>query len=263
MSPIVLTAAGITFVFMATCLGAAAVFFFKKPITANIRKMFLGFAAGIMIAASVFSLLIPAVEEAEELGVPMWLPVIVGFSLGVLFIMCLDFILPHIHIGSGMEEGRPSGAKRSTLLMSAIILHNIPEGIAVGLAFTIALNSGSETAFASAVALAIGIGIHNFPEGATVSLLFRNEGNSRMSSFLMGSVSGAVDFVFALITIFLAVWLLPAMPWLLAFAAGAMMYVVVEEMIPEANLGEHSHVGTISVMIGFLVMMMLEVVLGH
>ena len=254
---------GVTFVFLMTCLGAATVFFFRKTISDQFRQIFLGFAAGIMIAASIWSLLIPSIEEARAADGNAWLPAVFGFILGVLFLMGLDHVIPHTHPSSGLQEGLPSKSKRSTLLLSAIILHNIPEGIAVGLAFTLAIGQGDAfSMYASAVALAIGIGVHNFPEGATVALLFRQEGLSTFRSFLLGCLSGAVDFVFAIGTIFLAVWLLPAMPWLLAFAAGAMMFVVVEELIPEAHLGKHSHVGTVSVMAGFLLMMFLDVVLS-
>ena len=254
---------GVAFVFIMTCLGSATVFFFHKPVTPKFRQIFLGFAAGIMIAAAVWSLLIPAMEEAETAGVVEWLPIMLGFALGVLFLLSLDHLIPHLHPFTNQREGGKRSSKRSALILSAIILHNIPEGIAVGLSFAlVAGHNGSAAAYAPAIALAIGIGIHNFPEGATISLLFRQEGASTLKSFLWGCLAGAVDLFFAVLTIFFAAWLLPAMPWLLAFAAGAMLYVVVEELIPEAHMGAHSHMGTLAVMAGFLLMMALDIALG-
>jgi len=262
MESLLYTGGGLAFVFFMTCLGAASVFFFKKPITVKFRQIFLGFAAGIMIAASIWGLLIPSLEESKESSLPDWLPVILGFVLGIGFLLGLDRIIPHFHQSSNLQEGRSSSSKRSTLLLSAVLLHNIPEGIAVGLAFAlVSQQDGSAAMYASAIALALGIGIHNLPESATISLLFRHEGMPALKSFLLGCLAGAVDLAFAVITIFLASWLIPAMPWLLSFAAGAMMYVVVEELIPEANLGKHSHAGTLSVMAGFLLMILLEVVI--
>jgi len=254
---------GIGFIFLMTCLGSATVFFFRKANPGKFQQIFLGLAAGVMIAASVWSLLIPAIEEAEAQGWIGWIPAACGFALGVLFLLGLDHVIPHIHPQKNVKEGPDSRSKRTTLLIFAVTLHNLPEGMAVGLAFALAAQHGSDPAmYTAAIALAIGIGIQNFPEGAAISLPLRQEGLSTGKSFLLGCLSGAVEVVFGFMALLLAVWATPIMPWLLSFAAGAMIYVVVEELIPEANLGEHSHVGTLGVMAGFLVMMILDVALG-
>ena len=256
-------AAGTGVTFLMTSLGAAAVFFFKKQSSAMAQRIFLGFAAGVMIAASVWSLLIPAIEEAEASGIVGWLPAAGGFILGILFLMGLDYLLPHLHPGSKNPEGMPSHMKRTTLLIFAVTLHNIPEGMAVGLSFALAAQHGGDPAlYASAMALAIGMGIQNFPEGAAVSLPLHQEGMGKFKSFLSGSLSGIVEPIFGILTVLVAGSIDPLMPWLLSFAAGAMMYVVVEELIPEAHLGEHSNLGTLGVMAGFLIMMVLDVALG-
>lgn len=256
-------AGGTGFTFLMTTLGAAVVFFFRKKTNNNIQRVFLGFAAGVMIAASIWSLLIPAIEEAEASGGIGWIPAAGGFVLGVAFLMLMDSLLPHLHLGSKEPEGVNSTWKRTTLLVLAVTLHNIPEGMAVGLSFALAAQHGNDPAmFAAAMALAIGIGIQNFPEGAAISLPLRQEGTSTGRAFLYGSLSGFVEPVFGILTVLIAGSIAPFMPWLLSFAAGAMLYVVVEELIPEAHLGEHSHVGTLGVMAGFLVMMILDVALG-
>lgn len=263
MQPILWAAAGTGFTFLMTTLGAALVFLFKKETGLGVQRIFLGFAAGVMIAASVWSLLIPAIEEAEEMGLVGWIPAAVGFVLGVAFLMLLDSVLPHLHPGSKHIEGAKSNLKRSTLLIFAVTLHNIPEGMAVGLSFALAAQHGDDpAAYAGAVALAIGMGIQNFPEGAAVSLPLRQEGMSPFRAFLCGGLSGLVEPIFGILVVLVAGSIAPLMPWLLAFAAGAMMYVVVEELIPEAHLGEHSNVGTLGVMAGFLIMMVLDVALG-
>ncbi|GHU68545.1 zinc transporter [Bacteroidia bacterium] len=227
------------------------------------QTLFLGFAAGIMISASVFGLLAPSIEESEAAGHIGWLPAAGGFVLGVLFLYLLDQLIPHLHPGANTTEGLSSSMKRTTLLVSAVTLHNIPEGMAVGLSFALVAQHGGDWAsYSSAVALALGIGIQNFPEGAAISLPLRQEGMSVRKSFFMGCLSGVVEPVFGLLMVLIAAWIAPAMPWLLAFAAGAMLYVVVEELIPEAHLGEHSNAGTLSVMAGFLIMMILDVALG-
>ncbi len=256
-------AGGTGFTFLMTALGAAVVFFFRGGINPKIQRIFLGFAAGVMIAASVWSLLIPAIEEAEQKGQIGWIPAAGGFILGILFLMGLDSLLPHLHPGSAEPEGMDTSWKRTTLLVFAVTLHNIPEGMAVGLSFALAAQNGNDPAvITAAAALALGIGIQNFPEGAAVALPLRQEGMSSTKAFLMGSLSGLVELVFGVLVVLAAGFIQPLMPWMLAFAAGAMMYVVVEELIPEAHLGEHSNVGTMGVMAGFIVMMILDVALG-
>ena len=265
-------AAGTGFTFSMTALGAAMVFFMKKQSTALMQRIFLGFAAGVMIAASVWSLLIPAIEETEQAGGVGWLPASGGFLLGILLMLLLDGLLPHLHNGAARAEGLPSSFRRTTLLVLAVTLHNIPEGMAVGLSFARAAQhggsrglgaaGGSGGMLAAAGALALGIGIQNFPEGAAVALPLHQEGLSRMKSFVYGALSGIVEPLFGVAVVLVSAQLTPFMPWLLSAAAGAMLYVVVEELIPEAHLGEHSHSGTLGVMAGFLVMMILDVALG-
>ena len=253
-------ALGTGFTCLATVLGAGMVFFFKKEMSHTMQKVFLGFAAGVMIAASVWSLLIPAMEMAEGRGQSVILPVGGGFVLGGLFLMALDRLLPHLHIGSDEAEGLPAHWKRTTMIVLAVTLHNIPEGMAVGLSFSVAAREGG--ALAGAVALALGMGLQNFPEGAAVSLPMKSQGVSRRKAFLCGAASGVVEPIFGLLTVLVAGSITGIMPWVLSFAAGAMIYVVVEELIPEAHLGEHSHTGTAGVMLGFLVMMVLDIALG-
>lgn len=256
-------AAGTGFTFLMTTLGAAVVFFFRKQAAEGVQRIFLGFAAGVMIAASVWSLLIPAISEAEAAGKIGWIPAAGGFTLGIGFLMLLDVILPHLHPGSKDPEGLATPMKRTTLLVFAVTLHNIPEGMSVGLAFALAAqHNGDPALLAAAMALAIGIGIQNFPEGAAISLPLRQEGMSPGKAFLCGSLSGIVEPIFGILTVMIAGTIAPLMPWLLSFAAGSMMYVVVEELIPEAHLGNHSNSGTLGVMAGFLVMMILDVALG-
>ncbi|MEN6469942.1 MAG: ZIP family metal transporter [Clostridiaceae bacterium] len=256
-------AGGTGFTFLMTTLGAAMVFLFRKSMKEGVQRIFLGFAAGVMIAASVWSLLIPAIEETVARGQIGWIPAAGGFVIGIAFLYLLDRLIPHLHPGSDEKEGLSSSMKRTSLLVLAVTLHNIPEGMAVGLSFALAAQHGGDMAlYASAMALAIGIGIQNFPEGAAISLPLRQEGMSVGRSFFLGSMSGIVEPLFGLITVLLSGFIAPYMPWMLSFAAGAMMYVVVEELIPEAHLGEHSNVGTMGVMAGFLIMMILDVALG-
>ncbi len=264
MTRSLLWAAGATgFTFLMTTLGASLVFLFRKKVSGSVQRIFLGFAAGVMTAASVFSLLLPAMEEAEATGVPGWIPAAGGFLLGMGFLLLLDVLLPHLHLGSSQPEGLHSSFHRTTLLVFAVTLHNIPEGMAVGLTFALAAqHSGEWSDLSAAAALALGIGIQNFPEGAAISLPLRQEGMGRRKAFLWGSMSGVVEPIFGILVVLLAAWIQPAMPWLLSFAAGAMLYVVVEELIPEAHLGEHSNAGTLAVMGGFLLMMVLDVALG-
>jgi ZIP family zinc transporter len=260
------TCIGTGFVFLMTAAGAAMVFVFNKRNTQS-QTIFLGFAAGVMIAASVWSLLIPALEAGEaSFGKALgWLPAAGGFAIGIAFMLLLDNLLPHLHPEENQIEGLPSNFKRSTLLMFAVTLHNIPEGMAVGLSYAVAAQQfGGEAAisYASAFALSIGLGLQNFPEGAAVSLPLYKEGLSKRKSFTLGALSGIVEPIFGIGVVLISAWILPLMPWLLSFAAGAMMYVVVEELIPEAHFDGHSHRATISVLAGFLVMMILDVVFG-
>ena len=263
MTALLWAAGGTGFTFLMTSLGAAMVFLFRKQVNALAQRIFLGFAAGVMIAASVWSLLIPAIEEAEAAGMIGWIPAAGGFILGVALMIAMDGLLPHLHPGAREPEGVKAPLKRTTLLVFAVTLHNIPEGMAVGLSFALAAQHGNDPAlYAAAMALAIGIGIQNFPEGAAVALPLHQEGLSRTRSFVYGSLSGIVEPIFGVLVVLCASTLTPFMPWLLSAAAGAMLYVVVEELIPEAHLGEHSHPGTLGVMAGFLVMMVLDTALG-
>ena len=261
MSPVSLAFLGTMFTFLATALGAATVFLFKKDIPHGMQRAFLGFAAGVMIAASVWSLLIPAMEMAENAGSPAWIPTAGGFVLGAAFLLVLDRLLPHLHPGSSEPEGMKSSLARTTMLVLAVTLHNVPEGLAVGLAFGLAGES-SAMSLSGALALSLGMALQNFPEGAAISLPLKKEGLSNTRSFVYGALSGIVEPIAGVLGVLAAGAVTGIMPWLLAFAAGAMIYVVVEELIPEANLGEHSHTGTLSVMLGFLVMMELDVALG-
>lgn len=263
MQPVLWAATGTGFTFLMTTLGASVVFLFRKSISNEIQRIFLGFAAGVMIAASVWSLLIPAIEEADSAGSAGWIPAAGGFALGAAFLMLLDGLLPHLHMGESKPEGLKSSWRRSTLLVLAVTLHNIPEGMAVGLSFALAAqHAGEGASLSAAAALAVGIGIQNFPEGAAISIPLRQEGVSPLRSFCYGSLSGLVEPIFGILVVLAAGNIQPLMPWLLSFAAGAMIYVVVEELIPQSHLGEHSHTGTLGVMAGFLIMMVLDVALG-
>ena len=256
---LVWAAVGTLFPFLMTTLGSATVFLFRGKVNPTVQRVFLGFAAGVMIAASVWSLLIPAIEEAQAAGQVGWLPAAGGFLLGVAMLMGLDTVIPHLHPGSNCPEGVKCGLGRSSLLMLAVTLHNIPEGMAVGLAIAL---SAQHNSFASALALSIGLGIQNLPEGAAISLPLRQEGRSTLRSFAYGALSGIVEPICGILVVLAAAQMAPLMPWLLSFAAGAMLYVVVEELIPAAQLGEHSHSGTLGVISGFLIMMILDVALG-
>ncbi len=261
MDRILLALMGTGFTFFATVLGSATVFFFKDKIGPKTEKAFLGFAAGIMIAASVWSLLIPAQQMAAEQGQNEILCTSVGFILGGAFLFLLDKLLPHMHPNSGEKEGLKSSFTKTTLLVLAVTMHNIPEGMAVGLSFGLSGESKALT-FSAAAALALGIGLQNFPEGAAISLPLKKEGVSSKKAFVLGALSGIVEPVGGVLAVLLAGSVSAAMPWLLSFAAGAMIFVVVEELIPEARLGEHSDMGTLSVMAGFVLMMVLDTALG-
>lgn len=245
-----------------TVVGAACVFFQKKEMPQSVRKTLMGFAAGVMVAASVWSLLIPSMEFCDSSGVAKVLPATIGFFLGILFLLCLDHFTPHQHIDSNIPEGPQSRLSKTSKLALAVTIHNIPEGIAVGIALAGAIDESAIMSMSGALALAIGIAIQNFPEGAIVSMPMRELGNSRRKSFAIGALSGLVEPVASIITIWIASLVLPVFPYLLAFGAGAMMYVVVEELIPETAQGEHSNLGTIGFAIGFALMMVLDVVLG-
>lgn len=262
LSPIILALIGTCFTFLITSAGAAMVFFVRNGVNQRIQHGFLGFAAGVMIAASVWSLLIPAIDIAEAQGLVGWIPAGGGFVIGGVFLFILDKLLPHLHIESDTPEGIKSSFKRTTMLVLAVTLHNIPEGMAVGLSFGVAAQSGSPAALTSAFALALGIGLQNFPEGAAISLPLKNEGFSTTKSFVYGALSGIVEPIAGVIGVMLIGSVTGIMPWMLAFAAGAMIYVVVEELIPESQSTEHSHAGTIGTMLGFLIMMILDVALG-
>lgn len=260
--PALLALLGNTLPFLATALGAALVFLFRRAVAPAFQRVFLGFAAGVMIAASVWSLLVPAIEMAQQQGGSGLLPAAGGFLLGGLFLLLLDKLLPHLHPGSDEPEGLHTSLKRTTMLVFAVTLHNIPEGMAVGLSFALTLQEGTPVTLASAMALSVGIALQNFPEGAAISLPLKKEGMSNLRSFVYGALSGIVEPIFGVLAVLAVGSVTPLMPWLLSFAAGAMIYVVVEELIPEAHLGEHSNSGTMGVMFGFLVMMVLDVALG-
>ena len=255
------TLLGVLIPFVGTTAGAACVFFLKNELKPIIQKTLLGFASGVMVAASVWSLLIPSMNMCEAMGRLAFLPASIGFMVGILMLLLLDRLIPHLHLGSDEPEGHMCGLKKTTMLVLAVTLHNIPEGMAVGLAFALAAHNDSSVLLASAIALAIGMGIQNFPEGAAIALPLRQSGMSRAKAFALGTLSGIVEPVFGLLTVLAAGAIQPLLPWLLAFAAGAMLYVVVEELIPEAHLGE-GHMGTVGVMLGFLLMMILDVALG-
>lgn len=261
-NPLLLALMGTGVTFLATAAGAATVFLVRKEVNEHINRSFLGFAAGVMIAASVWSLIMPSIDMAIEQGWPGWLPAVTGFLLGGAFLLLLDKLLPHLHVGADKPEGIHSRLKRTTMLVFAVTLHNIPEGMAVGLSFALAAEGGSPVALAGAVALAAGMALQNIPEGAAISLPLRKEGVSKPRAFVYGALSGVVEPLAGVIGVALAVSVARIMPFFLSFAAGAMIYVVVEELIPEANLGEHSNAGTIGAMLGFAIMMVLDVALG-
>ena len=254
-------AEGILLPFLGTSLGAALVFFLKKEISGTLRKALTGFAAGVMVAASFWSLLQPALESSADMGTLAFLPASVGFLIGIGFLLALDMITPHMHMDN-QNEGPRSGFKRTTKLLLAVTLHNIPEGMAVGVVYAGFLAGDTGISAAGALVLALGIAIQNVPEGAIVSMPLLAEGMNKGKTFWMGVLSGAVEPVAAVVTLLAAGLVTPVMPYFLAFAAGAMMYVVVEELIPEMSEGGHSNVGTIAFSLGFVVMMILDVTLG-
>lgn len=251
-----------TLPFLGTALGAGCVFFLKKEMNKTLQRGLAGFAAGVMVAASVWSLLIPALEQCEDMGKLSFIPAVIGFLFGIAFLLLLDHIIPHLHAGNEEAEGPKSNLKKTTMLVLAVTLHNIPEGMAVGVVFAGWLSGVEEITLMGAFALALGIAIQNFPEGAIISMPLISEGVSKPKAFLYGVLSGIVEPMGVLLTVLVAGSIIPLIPYCLSFAAGAMMYVVVEELIPEMAEGEHSHLGTIVFAIGFALMMILDVALG-
>ena len=253
---------GLLIPLLGTMLGSAFVFLMKDEMSARVQKSLLGFASGVMVAASVWSLLIPSMEMETDSGKWAVLPAAIGFFLGMGFLLLIDELTPHLHIGTDKPEGPRSQLSRTAMLALAVTIHNLPEGMAVGVVFAGAENGVSHISLASAVAVSLGIAIQNVPEGAIISMPMRAAGNSRWRSFLLGSLSGAVEPIGAIAVLLLASLLTPVLPYMLAFAAGAMFYVVVEELIPEASSGQHSNLSTIGFAVGFVLMMVLDVVMG-
>ena len=251
---------GILIPFLGTTIGSAMVFLMKNEINRKVEKFLLGFAAGVMIAASVWSLLMPSIQMAEEQGVIAWVPASVGFIIGILFLLWIDYITRKIK--EQKQEEKQSNCKKNSMLFLAVTLHNIPEGMAVGVALAGALLGNAGITMSGAIALALGIGIQNFPEGAIISMPLKNQGMSKPKAFWYGTLSGIVEPIASIITLLLTKLVVPILPYFLSFAAGAMIYVVVEELIPEAQQGKHSEIGTIGVSIGFIIMMILDVALG-
>ncbi|MDD3205959.1 MAG: ZIP family metal transporter [Lachnospiraceae bacterium] len=253
---------GILIPFVGTTLGSACVFFMKNEIKPLVQKSLLGFASGVMIAASVWSLLIPAIDMSDHMGKMAFVPAAVGIIIGMAFLFAMDKLTPHLHLNSDEPEGPHTKLRKTTMLVLAVTLHNIPEGMAVGVVFAGLVTGSSEITIAGAIALAVGIAIQNFPEGAIIALPLKSEGNSKSRAFMYGTLSGIVEPIAAVLTVLLSQFVIPVLPYLLSFAAGAMLYVVVEELLPEASAGEHSDIGTIGFAIGFIVMMVLDVALG-
>lgn len=255
-------ASGLLIPFLGTVLGAGMVFLMRNKMNEKLEKALYGFASGVMVAASIWSLIIPSIEMTKMAKIWSWIPASVGFVIGILFLLLLDNLIPHLHIKSNVQEGPKSKFKKTTMMVLAVTLHNIPEGMAVGVAIAGALYGSSTITYAGAIALSIGIAIQNIPEGAIISMPLKEEGKAKGKAFLSGALSGAVEPIGGLITILLTSLVVHVLPYLLSFAAGAMMYVVVEELIPESQVGKHSNLGTIGFTIGFLIMMILDVALG-
>lgn len=254
---------GIMIPFIGTSAGAACVFFLRGQLSERLNKTLLGFASGVMVAASVWSLLIPAMDMSEHMKKLAFIPAAAGFLAGIIFLLLMDRLIPHLHMGSDEPEGPKASLKKTTMLVLAVTLHNIPEGMAVGVVFAGLMAQNAQITIAGAFVLSLGIAIQNFPEGAIISLPLRSdEGTSRWKSFGYGVLSGIVEPLAAAVTILLASYITPMLPYLLAFAAGAMLYVVVEELIPEASQGKHSNMATIGFAAGFVLMMILDVALG-
>lgn len=256
------TVFGILIPFLGTSLGAACVFFMKSSLSDAVQRALSGFAAGVMVAASIWSLLSPAIEQSEALGRLSFFPALVGFWIGILFLLTLDHVIPHLHLKSGQVEGPKSKLQRTTMMVLAVTLHNIPEGMAVGVVYAGFRSGSAQITAAGALALSIGIAIQNFPEGAIISMPLRAEGMPKGRAFLGGVLSGVVEPIGAILTILAAQLIVPALPYLLSFAAGAMLYVVVEELIPEMSQGQHSNIGTLFFAVGFSIMMVLDIALS-
>ena len=255
-------ALGIMIPFIGTALGSSCVFVLKNNLSDKIQKALTGFAGGVMVAASIWSLIIPAIELSNGMGKLSFIPSAIGFSLGILFLLFLDMLIPHLHMNAEKAEGLKSDFKKTTMMVLAVTLHNIPEGMAVGVVYAGLLSGNSSITIGGALALSIGIAIQNFPEGAIISMPLNANGDNKAKAFLKGALSGAVEPLGALLMIFAAGFFVPMMPYLLSFAAGAMIYVVVEELIPEMSAGNHSNIGTITFAFGFVLMMALDVALG-
>ncbi len=253
---------GILIPFLGTSLGAICVCFMKKNMGLSVQRALSGFAAGVMVAASVWSLLIPALEQSEAMGRWSFVPAVVGFWIGILFLLLLDHVIPHLHRNASQAEGPKTKLQKTTMLVLAVTLHNIPEGMAVGVVYAGISTGNAKISLAGALALSIGIAIQNFPEGLIISMPLHSEGVSKSKSMLYGILSGIVEPIGAILTILAAGLIVPALPYFLSFAAGAMIYVVVEELIPEMSQGKHSNIGTIFFAVGFTVMMILDVALG-
>lgn len=253
---------GLLIPFIGTALGSCCVFFMKDGLNRTVQRVLTGFAAGVMTAASVWSLLIPAIEQSEHMGKLSFIPAVVGFLAGIFFLLLLDRLVPHLHMNSDEAEGVKTHLSKNTMLLLAVALHNIPEGMAVGAVYAGFIYGGADITAAGALALSVGIAIQNFPEGAIISMPLRSEGMTRTKAFVWGVISGIAEPLGSVLTILAAGFVIPAMPYFLSFAAGAMIYVVVEELIPEMSEGEHSNIGTIAFAIGFAVMMILDVALG-
>ena len=253
---------GILIPFLGTSAGAACVFFMKKNLNEQVQRALTGFAAGVMVAASVWSLLIPAIEQSADMGKLSFVPAVLGLWAGVLFLLLLDHVILHLHQNSDQAEGPKSKQQKTTMLVLAVTLHNIPEGMAVGVVYAGYLTGNTKITMMGAMALSLGIAIQNFPEGAIISMPLRSEGMGKGKAFVGGMLSGIVEPIGAILTILAAGLIVPALPYLLSFAAGAMLYVVVEELIPEASEGEHSNLGTVGFAVGFVLMMVLDVALG-
>ena len=256
------TILGLLIPFAGTVLGSAMVFFLKKELDGLVQRALTGFASGVMVAASIWSLIVPALEQAEGLGKLSFVPAATGFWIGILFLLFLDSVIPHLHMNAEEAEGPKSKLQKTTMMVLAVTLHNIPEGMAVGVVFAGFLSGSASVTAGGALALSLGIAIQNFPEGAIISMPLHSKGKSKFGAFMDGALSGAVEPIGALLTIFAARLFVPAMPYLLSFAAGAMMYVVVEELIPEMSEGEHSNIGVLMFAFGFTLMMALDVALG-